>query len=1117
MTTEDKILNVLKQGKPLKAKEIASHIDGMTTTEINSLLYGNLKAKVVQNNNYQWSLINNNFHQTIPTGEVPLETVTLKKDTPLSKLSSYYLECISKDLDNGINEFASSLYGSTNYIQLPELIDEQNPLTIDFTKISYLAQKLRKERHALSVCIGYPVLLEKFKSKNGSPYFKVMPILIQKIDGDSFLKGKLVLTEESPYINSDASKVNEGSSSNEVLQDIIQLNEELGLDSVDIPSIGEIALRLKNIRPNWRWIEKLDPETLSNVDLSKTEKAGIYNVCGVFLTERSKYTVGLEKELNDLTKIDEIKYKNSILGKLIHQKIGDSCMEEKILLEPLPMNEEQREAILKGLKNELTVVTGPPGTGKSQVVSNLVINAVHQGLKILFASRNNKAVDVVLARVNGLSSKPVMLRLGNNEKQDELSQYLTGLISSKNSEADEINFNTINELHKSLINQVEKIKDRQKQVIELRNQVDSIEQEVESLRSHLGEKIFSELGNVPIIYIEKARVIINNLKININQAKRDNLKFIEKLFWIFTKRERYKRLHDFLENNRDSVKSLLLNMPKQFKDEELIEQSNNFLTQYNNRLHEILRIKKYTETLSQLQNQKSIFELYLEENSLIEQISENSNKLWNLWLQLLPNRLSREDRKLIGDYITVLDLIIQSDKDNQKVDKGVWSKYYKLLPQITNILSCWAVTSLSVKSKVPFEPCFFDLVIIDEASQCDIASAIPLLYRAKRAVIIGDDKQLTHISTISKNQDNQLLEKYELTEDFMVWSYASSSLFRLAASLCGNKDIVQLKDHHRSHADIISYSNKYFYDSSLRVATNYDKLKSIPNEPAIRWIDVKGTVIQPAIGGSLNEIEVKKVVEELRRIVNTGYNGTIGVVSPFRAQANRIRDMVFADTDLSDRLINRDFLVDTVHKFQGDERDVIIFSSVVSSGMGKGSEVFLSKTGNLFNVAITRARASLIIVGDQTACYNSSVKHFSQFADHVKSIHENRDHNKQNKKIDYGPKFPAVSSTDTVSVWEKILYEALYKNGIRTLPQYKVDKYSLDLALFENDQMLDIEVDGEAYHRNWDGELMRRDKIRNKRLIELGWDVQRFWVYEIRDDLNSCINRIAEWKNRMNN
>jgi superfamily I DNA and/or RNA helicase len=1109
MSLENKIIEVLKQGKPLKAKEIARHLGGLTVTEINSALYGQLKGKVTQNNTYQWSLINGDSSQIIT---VP--AVSLKKDTPLSKLASYYLECLSKDLDNGINEFASSHYGSPNYIQLSELIDEQKPLTLEFNKISYLAQKLRKERNGLNVCIGYPVQLEEFKSKTGVSYFKVMPLLIQKIDADSFLKSEVVLTDESPYINADVIKVNEGSSSNEVLLDIIQLNEELGLDSVDIPSIEEIALRLKDIRSNWKWIDNLNPETLSNINLSEATKSGIYNVCGIFLTERSKYTVGLEKELNEFTKIEERNYENSILGKLINCRIGESITQERVLIEPLPMNEEQREAILKGLQNELTVVTGPPGTGKSQVVSNLVINAVHQGQKVLFASRNNKAVDVVLARVNGLTNKPVMLRLGNSEKQDELSQYLTGMISSKISDADENNFKTVNELHQSLIIQVGKILDKQKQVIDLRNQVDASEQEVEILREHFGDELFQKLGAISKQDLEISRQTIDSLKANINQARRDKLNVIEQLFWIITKGKRYKKLLDFLEQSRKPIKSLFMEIPDRLEAGKLVEQSNKLLIEYNNRHTDILKIQVYSDKLNLLQNQKSIFELTQEENKIAEQISENSNKLWNLWLQLLPKRLTRDERKLIGDYITVLDLIIQSDKDKQKTDKSVWVKYYKLLPQITNILSCWAVTSLSVRSKVPFEPRFFDLVIIDEASQCDIASAIPLLYRAKRAVIIGDDKQLTHISTITKRQDNQLLEKYDLTDNFMVWSYASASLFRLAASLCGNNDIVQLKDHHRSHADIISYSNKYFYDGALRVATNYDKLKSIPNEPAIRWINVQGNVIRPASGGSVNDKEAKRVVEELKRLVGTGYNGTIGVVSPFRAQANRIRDLVFGDTDLSDRLINRDFLVDTVHKFQGDERDVMIFSSVVSSGIGQGSEVFLSKTGNLFNVAITRARATLIIVGDQTACYNSSVKHFSQFADHVKTINEQKAQTDQDKNADYGPRFPKVSSTDTVSDWEKILYEALYRNGIRTLPQYKVDKYSLDLALFENGKMLDIEVDGEAYHRNWDGELMRRDKIRNKRLIELGWDVQRFWVYEIRDDLKSCIERINFWKNK---
>ena len=89
-----------------------------------------------------------------------------------------------------------------------------------------------------------------------------------------------------------------------------------------------------------------------------------------------------------------------------------------------------------------------------------------------------------------------------------------------------------------------------------------------------------------------------------------------------------------------------------------------------------------------------------------------------------------------------------------------------------------------------------------------------------------------------------------------------------------------------------------------------------------------------------------------------------------------------------------------------------------------------------------------------------------------------------------------------------ILYSALYKAGVKTTPQYPVDKYKLDLALFAGNRKLDIEVDGEMYHKDWNGELCYRDQLRNHRLFEMGWDVKRFWVYQIRDKLAQCISQV---------
>jgi superfamily I DNA and/or RNA helicase len=76
-----------------------------------------------------------------------------------------------------------------------------------------------------------------------------------------------------------------------------------------------------------------------------------------------------------------------------------------------------------------------------------------------------------------------------------------------------------------------------------------------------------------------------------------------------------------------------------------------------------------------------------------------------------------------------------------------------LAAQVANVMPGWAVTSLSAKGRVPFESGLFDLVVIDEASQCDIASVLPLLFRAKRAVIIGDPQQLRHISRLTAAND----------------------------------------------------------------------------------------------------------------------------------------------------------------------------------------------------------------------------------------------------------------------------------------------------------------------------------------------------------------------------
>ena len=189
----------------------------------------------------------------------------------------------------------------------------------------------------------------------------------------------------------------------------------------------------------------------------------------------------------------------------------------------------------------------------------------------------------------------------------------------------------------------------------------------------------------------------------------------------------------------------------------------------------------------------------------------------------------------------------------------------------------------------------------------------------------------------------------------------------------------------------------------------------------------------------------------------------------------------------------------------------MIFSPVISKNIQQGALSFLRNTGNLFNVAITRARAFLLVVGDINIISKCGVKYLEHFAQYVKNLEKAEDIKKEKVPTKFNSKYPTVSNPENVSEWERMFYNALFISGIKTIPQHQIEKYTLDFALFDNERKLNIEIDGERYHKDMTGELCKRDQIRNQRLYELGWSVQRFWVYEIRDDLENCIQKVKDW------
>jgi very-short-patch-repair endonuclease len=213
------------------------------------------------------------------------------------------------------------------------------------------------------------------------------------------------------------------------------------------------------------------------------------------------------------------------------------------------------------------------------------------------------------------------------------------------------------------------------------------------------------------------------------------------------------------------------------------------------------------------------------------------------------------------------------------------------------------------------------------------------------------------------------------------------------------------------------------------------------------------------------------------------------VVTPFREQANRLRDQVERVLPV-DRVADTRLEVHTAHGFQGDARDVMLFSLCVGPEMPERARQFLRETGNLINVAISRARAICHVFGDLDYAAQCGIPYLETLLA--------RRHSPRQAKA--APQFD--------SPWEKRLWEALAARGIETTTQYPIAGRRLDLALIRGDLRLDIEVDGDWFHRDPDGRRKMADLWRDHQLRALGWKVVRFWVYELRENMNGCIERI---------
>ncbi|MCX5671527.1 MAG: AAA domain-containing protein [Planctomycetota bacterium] len=875
--------------------------------------------------------------------------------------------------------------------------------------------------------------------------------------------------------------------------------EELGLAEAegDPLSFGDIALRLASLLPQLPWRERIDPQSCDDKPpLAQITETGLYNRGIISIGGRSQYTAGLETELKKLAQLPEEARTGTALQHVLGSPIGCDSRPGRPhdIFEAVPLNDEQRDAVRSAMTAPFTVITGPPGTGKSQVVTAIVVNAALEGQRVLFASKNNKAVDVVCERANGLTNRPLLIRLGNEDEQKQaLLHFLARLLSSDAKEADQRELAEADEQYRALLLEREENQRRLDAVIAIRNRVDELDGEIEDSRLHWAPEVFTaSLTRRDQVPLDSA----DQLRARALECVGVIRGFLGGIRWLLCRKRLVPRLNSALAHCTRDADLVGLSLPQPADKSPDLRVYLSAAETLAQRIRTANLISHYGSLLVQLSEAEALPALSLMDAEIRDRLTEAACMYLAAWSQCLPSRLDQDSRRALSRYRAALQCLTGDGLSRQELAR-LFREIEETFHAISRFLSCWCVTNLSARGRIPYVAGFFDLVVIDEASQCDIASALPLLFRAKRAVIIGDPNQLQHIASISKHQDAELRRKHGLlsfsTLDF---GYKENSLFAMSLGFVGKESVVRLLDHHRSHADIVSFSNSHFYEGTLRIATDYRRLKRDNGSWGIRWVDVTGRVAKPGGHGALNEHEAKRVVAEVVSLIRERrYTGTVGVTTPFRHQANHIRDGLFRELSAAE-IANAELLVDVVHKFQGDERDCMFFSPVVSQATPDTALGFLRSTGNLFNVAVTRARAVLFVVGDMDACGHSGVEYLEGFVKHCRTSEVAKPSEQRGGEFE--------------SPWEKVLYDALVQSGMKPMPQYVFNQYRLDLAIKKEDIWLDVEVDGERYHRAWTGDITRADVIRNQRLAEQGWRVIRFWVYEVRDDLEGCVRRVRD-------
>lgn len=713
----------------------------------------------------------------------------------------------------------------------------------------------------------------------------------------------------------------------------------------------------------------------------------------------------------------------------------------KNIIFPFGFNLSQKEATEKAFENKFSVIEGPPGTGKTQTILNIIANAIMDDKTVAVVSNNNSATENVYEKLSKYNLNFFAATLGRRENKENFINSQSGLY------VDMEEWKLDSSEKQGILDKLNKSKDKISDMLKKKNMLATIKNELSELKvekKHFEKEYLSEdvakLKYNTIVRLKADNIMNLLIDLDLNIRGLDKIPFSIRIKNLF----KYGIYNfKFYRNPIDEVLDYLYYLYYKNKEDEL------------------------NKEIEKIEIELNIF-------NFDSELKEYSNNALKIFKDKLNKRYYKNKNRQIFN------------------EEDLWKRFDKVIEEYPVILS----TTNSLRNCIS-DNFLFDYLIIDESSQVDLLTGALALSCAKNVVVVGDLMQLTNVvSEDDKKISKKIFDTYKLNE---AYDFSNNNLLSSITSL--NKDITKtlLKEHYRCNPKIINFCNKEFYNDELIILTDEKEGDS----PLVLYKTNEGNHAR----GTINVRQIDVIKEEVLPKLKS--QKSIAVISPYRKQTNEVS-----------KVLGEMVEADTVHKFQGREKDVVILSTV-------SNEVndFIDNS-NLINVAISRAVNKLIVVTSDFEKVDSNIGDLIKYIQYnnlevveseISSIFDLLYKSYGKRLIQTIKNSKRVSEFDSENLMNLLIEDVLsssefsnlgfaihvpLKMIIRNTEKLTVDERRFvlnpwthtDFLIFnklDKKPVLVVEVDGYKYHVQ-NEEQLRRDKLKDGILERYNVPIIRF-------------------------